>query len=140
MAKAQADMAARRQLNGFIEGHKASFGSVIDLYSNVAAFLVEQGVGEATDVLLIDERLCVGCDNCEKACADSHDGLSRLDREAGGGPMRTSTCRPRAATASIRTAWPIARRMPSSAAPTARSASTKPASAAAIASATALMA
>ncbi|WP_439534766.1 4Fe-4S dicluster domain-containing protein, partial [Polymorphobacter sp.] len=24
-----------------------------------------------------------GCDNCEKACADSHDGLSRLDREAG---------------------------------------------------------
>jgi Fe-S-cluster-containing hydrogenase component 2 len=25
----------------------------------------------------------VGCDNCEKACADSHDGLSRLDREAG---------------------------------------------------------
>ncbi|HKR92689.1 4Fe-4S dicluster domain-containing protein, partial [Novosphingobium sp.] len=37
----------------------------------------------ATDVLLIDETLCVGCDNCEKACADSHDGLSRLDREAG---------------------------------------------------------
>jgi len=34
-------------------------------------------------VLLIDETLCVGCDNCEKACADSHDGLSRLDREAG---------------------------------------------------------
>ena len=42
-----------------------------------------EGLGEATDVLLIDERLCVGCDNCEKACADSHDGLSRLDREAG---------------------------------------------------------
>jgi len=27
--------------------------------------------------------LCVGCDNCEKACADSHEGLSRLNREAG---------------------------------------------------------
>ncbi|MFL6861596.1 MAG: 4Fe-4S dicluster domain-containing protein, partial [Allosphingosinicella sp.] len=27
--------------------------------------------------------LCVGCDNCERACADSHEGLSRLDREAG---------------------------------------------------------
>jgi Fe-S-cluster-containing hydrogenase component 2 len=40
-------------------------------------------LGEATDVLLIDETLCVGCDNCEKACADSHEGLSRLDREAG---------------------------------------------------------
>jgi Fe-S-cluster-containing hydrogenase component 2 len=49
----------------------------------VANFLVEQGLGEATDVLLIDEKLCVGCDNCEKACADTHDGLSRLDREAG---------------------------------------------------------
>ena len=34
-------------------------------------------------MLLIDEKLCVGCDNCEKACADSHEGLSRLNREAG---------------------------------------------------------
>jgi Fe-S-cluster-containing hydrogenase component 2 len=34
-------------------------------------------------VLLIDEGLCIGCDNCERACADVHDGTSRLDREAG---------------------------------------------------------
>ena len=46
-------------------------------------FLVNQGLGEATDVLLIDESLCVRCDNCEKACADVHEGTSRLDREAG---------------------------------------------------------
>ncbi|MEE8439258.1 MAG: 4Fe-4S dicluster domain-containing protein, partial [Micropepsaceae bacterium] len=32
---------------------------------------------------LINEEICIGCDNCEKACADIHDGLSRLDREAG---------------------------------------------------------
>ena len=50
---------------------------------NVIAFLLQQGVGEATDVLLIDESLCVRCNNCEKACADVHDGTSRLDREAG---------------------------------------------------------
>ena len=50
---------------------------------SVASFLVANGIGEATDVLLIDEKLCVGCDNCEKACADSHEGLSRLNREAG---------------------------------------------------------
>jgi Fe-S-cluster-containing hydrogenase component 2 len=83
LAKAKADMAARQNTNSFIEAKKDSFSSVVDMYSNVANFLVENGIGEATDVLLIDENLCVGCDNCEKACADSHDGLSRLDREAG---------------------------------------------------------
>lgn len=46
-------------------------------------FLVRQGLGEATDVLLIDESLCVRCDNCEKACAETHHGISRLNREAG---------------------------------------------------------
>ena len=79
----KADMAARQKVNAFIEGRKASFSGVVDMYSEVAGFLVEQGLGEATDVLLIDETLCVGCDNCEKACADTHDGLSRLDREGG---------------------------------------------------------
>ncbi len=50
---------------------------------NVISFLLKQGVGEATDVLLIDESLCVRCDHCEKACASTHGGFSRLDREAG---------------------------------------------------------
>ncbi|MEA3046154.1 MAG: hypothetical protein QOJ53_486 [Sphingomonadales bacterium] len=77
------DMAARHELTSFIEDRKDGFGGVIDLYSNVASFLVANGIGEATDLLLIDEKLCVGCDNCEKACADSHEGLSRLNREAG---------------------------------------------------------
>ncbi len=82
-AKIEQDMAARRKVNSFIEKQKGSFGGVVDMYSAVADFLVDQGIGEATDVLLIDEGLCIGCDNCEKACADIHDGLSRLDREAG---------------------------------------------------------
>ena len=81
--KLRSEMANRTQLNNFIESKKDSFSGVVDMYTGVANFLVEQGVGEATDVLLIDEKLCVGCDNCEKACADTHDGLSRLDREAG---------------------------------------------------------
>ena len=52
-------------------------------HSSVLSFLVSQGIGEATDVLLIDESLCIRCDQCEKACADTHGNLSRLDREAG---------------------------------------------------------
>jgi cGMP-dependent protein kinase 2 len=83
LARIKSDMASRQDLNAFMEAKKDSFSSVVDYYSNVANFLVENGMGEATDVLLIDETLCVGCDNCEKACADSHEGLSRLDREAG---------------------------------------------------------
>ncbi|MCX7628288.1 MAG: cyclic nucleotide-binding domain-containing protein [Methylophilaceae bacterium] len=50
---------------------------------NLIAFLVQQGIGEATDVLLIDETICTRCDNCEKACAATHDGTSRLDRKTG---------------------------------------------------------
>ena len=50
---------------------------------DLISFLMQQGLGEATDVLLIDESLCIACDNCEKACAETHDGTSRLDRSAG---------------------------------------------------------
>lgn len=51
--------------------------------SDLIRFLMEQGLGEATDALIIDESLCVHCDNCETACADTHEGTSRLDRSAG---------------------------------------------------------
>ena len=50
---------------------------------SIVEFLMGEGIGEATDVLLIDESICVGCNNCEKACAETHNGISRLDREAG---------------------------------------------------------
>jgi Fe-S-cluster-containing hydrogenase component 2 len=46
-------------------------------------FLMGQGAGEATDILLIDYTRCIHCDNCERACAELHDGNSRLDRKAG---------------------------------------------------------
>ncbi len=51
--------------------------------SDLARFLLGQGVGEASDVLLIDESLCVHCNNCETACAETHEGTSRLKREVG---------------------------------------------------------
>ena len=49
----------------------------------VFSYLMSHGLGEATSVLVIDEDLCVGCDQCEKACAATHNGVSRLDRSAG---------------------------------------------------------
>lgn len=50
----------------------------------MAEFFTQYGIGEATDILVIDEQLCIHCNNCETACADTHDGTSRLDLRAGG--------------------------------------------------------
>jgi Fe-S-cluster-containing dehydrogenase component len=50
---------------------------------NIVSFLMSHGVGEATNVLVIDESMCIGCDQCETACASTHQNVSRLDRRAG---------------------------------------------------------
>ena len=52
-------------------------------------WLQKSGGKEATDLLMIDETLCIRCDNCEKACAETHGGVSRLNREAGATYMTT---------------------------------------------------
>ena len=39
------------------------------------------GLVQAEKVLLIDLDLCTRCGDCERACADTHDGISRLTRE-----------------------------------------------------------
>ncbi len=50
---------------------------------SVIQFLMDKGLGEATNCLLIDENLCIGCNNCEIACAETHGGISRLNRTGG---------------------------------------------------------
>ncbi len=63
---------------------------------SVVNFLMKEGLGEATNVLVIDQALCIGCDNCEKACAETHAGISRLDRKAGASYARVhipTSCR-----------------------------------------------
>ncbi len=45
--------------------------------------LISQGLGEATNILVIDESLCIQCNNCETACAETHGGVSRMQRQAG---------------------------------------------------------
>lgn len=54
-----------------------------DELSRKIEFLASVGLGEATNAIVIDESLCVRCDYCEKACAETHGGVSRLDRAAG---------------------------------------------------------
>jgi thioredoxin reductase/Fe-S-cluster-containing hydrogenase component 2/CRP-like cAMP-binding protein len=46
-------------------------------------FMMSHGVSDADNVLTIDSNLCIGCDQCEKACAATHGGHSRLDRKGG---------------------------------------------------------
>lgn len=54
-----------------------------DADSEVIRFLMGEGIGESTDVLLIDASRCIHCNNCETACAETHQGMSRLNRAAG---------------------------------------------------------
>jgi CRP-like cAMP-binding protein/Fe-S-cluster-containing dehydrogenase component len=42
---------------------------------------LEQGLMEAQSLLVLDLERCTRCDECTKACADSHQGVTRLIRE-----------------------------------------------------------
>ncbi|MCZ6572540.1 MAG: cyclic nucleotide-binding domain-containing protein [Planctomycetota bacterium] len=42
---------------------------------------LEQGLMQARNLLLIDLEKCTRCDDCVRACANSHDGITRLIRD-----------------------------------------------------------
>ncbi len=74
----------RSRVSGrYLERLRANESSGVGGNGELMHFLIGQGAGEATDILLIDYTRCIHCDNCERACAELHDGNSRLDRKAG---------------------------------------------------------
>ena len=66
---------------------------------------------EAQSLLVLDLEKCTRCDACVRACADAHDGVTRLIRE--GLRFEITWWRPPAASAAIRCAWWAARWAPS---------------------------
>lgn len=69
-------LAAERRVQNITENQSEYQGQLLD-------FMMAEGVTDADNFLLIDSDLCIGCDNCEAACAATHDGYSRLDRKGG---------------------------------------------------------
>ena len=65
-----------RRVENVVSNWNEQAGSILD-------FMMKEGLTDAENVLLIDSDLCVGCDNCEAACASTHRGHSRLDRTGG---------------------------------------------------------
>jgi CRP-like cAMP-binding protein/ferredoxin len=55
------------------------------ILSNVRSVPVEQfltqGLIEAQNLLVVDLTRCTRCDHCVRACADAHDGITRLIRD-----------------------------------------------------------
>ncbi len=69
-------LAELRKISDATREHNRKQGAVLD-------FMFGEGITDASNVLVIDSDLCVSCDNCETACAATHDGDSRLDRKGG---------------------------------------------------------
>ncbi|MFN8390811.1 MAG: cyclic nucleotide-binding domain-containing protein [Bdellovibrionota bacterium] len=69
-------LAASRQIENITDESSIATGQILD-------FMMAEGVTDADNFLMIDSDRCVACDNCEKACASTHNGQSRLDRKGG---------------------------------------------------------
>jgi CRP-like cAMP-binding protein/Fe-S-cluster-containing hydrogenase component 2/thioredoxin reductase len=69
-------VADQRKVQNVVADWSEGSGSLLE-------FMMKEGLTDAENVLLIDSDLCVGCDNCEAACAATHGGYSRLDRKGG---------------------------------------------------------
>jgi CRP-like cAMP-binding protein/thioredoxin reductase/Fe-S-cluster-containing hydrogenase component 2 len=71
-----AETARVRRLENLLREQNSKRGELMD-------FVMKEGVTDGDNILIIDSDLCIGCDNCESACAATHGGTSRLDRKGG---------------------------------------------------------
>ena len=85
--------AESRRLNDLTTSHNKEEGAVLD-------FMFSQGVTDASNLLVIDSDLCVGCDNCEIACAATHEGGSGSIARAASSSLR---CRSRSRVVTAKT-------------------------------------
>lgn len=69
-------VAEQRRVQNVVADWNEGSGSLLE-------FMMKEGLTDAENVLLIDSDLCIGCDNCEAACAATHGGYTRLDRKGG---------------------------------------------------------
>lgn len=70
------ELSRRREVENITSHQNEYWGKLLD-------FAMSEGISDADNFLLIDSDLCVACDNCEKACAVTHSGVSRLNRKGG---------------------------------------------------------
>lgn len=69
-------IASEREIENLIDS-RSEYGA------KLLEFMMSEGVTDADNFLMIDSDLCIACDNCERACAETHGGCSRLDRKGG---------------------------------------------------------
>jgi CRP-like cAMP-binding protein len=60
---------------------QANQQAVRSLQSTSLVGFLEQGLQEAAHLLVLDLEKCTRCDECTKACADTHEGVTRLIRD-----------------------------------------------------------